>query len=272
MPVITLLTDFGTHDAYAAIMKAVILKINPRAVIVDITHWIDPQDVRRAAQVLAQSYRYFPPQTIHIVVVDPGVGGSRAAVALRVAGQTFLAPNNGALTPVIESGKANKIVQVENPAYFLAAVSATFHGRDIFAPVGAHLSLGVPLDRLGPPLPGDALVRLDMAGPRRRKDGRLAGSVIDVDRFGNLITDLDWPCIRRHHPDPRPGSLRFLIGTHRLERLSRTYGSVEPGTPLVLVGSRGFFEISINQGSAADFFAAEPGTPVTVWIDTTPDT
>ncbi|MFZ0613162.1 MAG: SAM-dependent chlorinase/fluorinase [Desulfobacterales bacterium] len=272
MPVITLLTDFGTHDAYAAIMKAVILKISPRTVIVDITHQIAPQDVRRAAHLLAQSYRYFPPQTIHIVVIDPGVGGSRAVVALRVAGQTFLAPDNGVLTPVIDTEEAKKIVRVENSAYFLTPVSPTFHGRDIFAPVGAHLSLGVSLDRLGAPLPGDALVRLDMAGPRRGKDGRLTGTVIDIDRFGNLITNIDWPCLRRHYPDPQPASVRFLIGAHHLDRLSRTYGSLKPGIPLVLVGSRGFFEISINQGSAADFFAATPGTPVTVWIDNTPDT
>jgi hypothetical protein len=271
MPVITLLTDFGTHDAYVAIMKGVILKINPRVTIVDITHWIDSQDVRQAAVAIAGSYRYFPSETVHVVVVDPGVGSRRAVVALRLEGQTFLAPDNGVLSPFLEKEPIEKIVRVENTAYFLKPVSRTFHGRDIFAPVGAHLSLGLPLDRLGAPVDSDALVRLDLVQPRLEKDGRLSGTVIDVDRFGNLLTNIDWPFVKHHFPAADHNSLRLAICQHNLNCLSPTYDSVKPGTPLVLIGSRGFFEISVNQGNAARFFAARTGTSITIWIDSPVD-
>jgi len=267
MPVITLLTDFGTHDAYVAIMKGVILKINPQATIVDITHWIEPQDVHQAAYAIANSYRYFPSETVHIVVVDPGVGSCRAVVALRSEDQTFLAPNNGVLSPILDKQPIEKIVKVENTDYFLNPVSRTFHGRDVFAPVGAHLSLGLPLDRLGVPIETVALVRLDLLQPRLENEGRLSATVIDVDRFGNLITNIDWPFVKRHYPAADHNSLQLAIGGYRLNCLSPTYDSVKPGTPLALVGSRGFFEISINQGNAARFFAARRGTSITVWID-----
>ena len=267
MPVITLLTDFGTHDAYVAIMKGVILRINPRATIVDITHWIDSQDVHQAAYAIASSYRYFPSETVHIVVVDPGVGSRRAVVALGLEGQTFLAPDNGVLSPFLENQPIEKIVKVENTEFFLKPVSRTFHGRDVFAPVGAHLSLGLPLDRLGASIESDALVRLDLVQARLEKDGRISGTVIDVDRFGNLITNIDWPFVKRHYPAADHNSLRLAIGRQRLNCLSPTYDSVKPGTPLVLVGSRGFFEISVNQGNAARFFAARTGTSISVKID-----
>jgi S-adenosyl-L-methionine hydrolase (adenosine-forming) len=267
MPVITLLTDFGTHDAYVAIMKGVILKINPGATIVDITHWIDAQDVHQAAYAIASSYRYFPPETVHIVVVDPGVGSRRAIVALRFEGQTFLAPDNGVLSPFLENQPIEKIAKVENTDFFLKPVSRTFHGRDIFAPVGAHLSLGLPLDRLGASIESDALVRLELVRPRLEKDGRISGTVIDIDRFGNLITNIDWHFITHHFPAADHDSLRLAIGGHRLDCLSLTYDSVEPGTPLVLVGSRGLFEISVNQGDAARYFAARTGTSISVTID-----
>jgi hypothetical protein len=266
MPVITLLTDFGTHDAYVAIMKGVILKVNPRATIVDITHWVGPQNVHQAAYAIAGSYRYFPAETVHIVVVDPGVGSRRAIVALRLNGQTFLAPDNGVLSPFLEKETIEKIVRVENTDYFLKPVSRTFHGRDVFAPVGAHLSLGLPLDRLGTPIESTALVRLDLVQPRLGKDGRISGTVIDIDRFGNLITNVDWPFVKRHYPAADHSRLRLVIGRHKLNCLSATYESVTPGTPLFLVGSRGFFEISVNQGNAARFFAARTGNSITVWI------
>ncbi len=270
MPVITLLTDFGTHDAYVAIMKGVILKINPGANIVDVTHWIDSQDVHQAAYTIANSYRFFPAETVHIVVVDPGVGSCRAIVALRLEDQTFLAPDNGVLSALLNEQSTEKIVKVENTDYFLNPVSRTFHGRDVFAPVGAHLSLGLPLDRLGASIESGALVHLDLVQPCLENGGRLSGTVIDIDRFGNLITNIDWPFVKRHYPAADRSSLRFAIGEHRLSVVSPTYSSVKPGTPLVLVGSRGLFEISVNQGNASRFFAARRGTSITVWIDSAP--
>ena len=267
MPVITLLTDFGTHDAYVAIMKGVILKINPGANIVDITHWIDSQDVQQAAYAIGSSYRFFPSETVHVVVVDPGVGSCRAVVALRLEEQTFLAPDNGVLTPLLDKQPIEKIVKVENTDYFLNPVSRTFHGRDVFAPVGAHLSLGLSLDRLGTSIDSGALVRLDLVQPRLENGGRLSGTVIDIDRFGNLITNICWPFVKRHYPAADHNSLRLAIGGHRINCVSPTYSSVMPGKPLVLVGSRGFFEISVNQGNAARFFTARRGASVTVWMD-----
>ncbi|MGD8270623.1 MAG: SAM-dependent chlorinase/fluorinase, partial [Desulfobacterales bacterium] len=150
---------------------------------------------------------------------------------------------------------------------FLKPVSRTFHGRDVFAPVGAHLSLGLPLDRLGAQIQSDTLVRLDFVQPRLEKDGRVSGTVIDIDRFGNLITNIDWPFVKRRYPAAGKDNLRFAIGRHNLNCLSPTYDSVKPGNPLVLIGSRGLFEISVNQGNAARFFSARTGTSITLWID-----
>jgi hypothetical protein len=271
MAVITLLTDFGTHDPCAAIMKGVILNINPRVGIVDISHWINPQDVHHAARTLAHSYMYFPSKTVHIVVVDPGVGGSRAVVALQSQSHLFLAPDNGVLTPVVRNEPIEKIVRVENAKYFLTPVSRTFHGRDIFAPVGANLSLGLPIDRLGPAIGSDSLVRLKLAQPRLEKDGRLYGTVVDIDRFGNLITNIDWTVVEHHYPAAKRENFRLLFGRHCLTGLSSTYDSVDPGTPLVLIGSRGALEISVNQGNAALLFKAHRGMPISVLIDSTTD-
>lgn len=267
MPVITLLTDFGDQDAYVAIMKGVILTINPRATIVDITHGIGPQDVRRVAYLMPATFRYFPRETVHIVVVDPGVGSSRAIIALRMQGHTFLAPDNGVLSLLLADNQVEAVYRVENPEYFLDPVSNTFHGRDIFAPVGAHLALGLPFNRLGPPLDHSALERLDLPQTRISADGALLGAVIDVDRYGNLITNLDWNTIKWHYPEVGGERLRFKIGKHSITGLCRTYDDVGPKKPLVLVGSRGWLEISVNRGSAEELLAAKVDTPVTVKVD-----
>ena len=149
MSIITLLTDFGTEDAYVGVMKGVILSINPSAEVVDVCHYINPQDLIEAAYLIKSSYRYFPKGTIHIIVVDPGVGGNRLIVAVKLSGHIFLAPDNGVLTLLLDEGEVDTIVRVENTHYFLNSISQTFHGRDIFAPVGSHLSRGVFIENLG---------------------------------------------------------------------------------------------------------------------------
>jgi S-adenosylmethionine hydrolase len=272
MAIITLLTDFGTTDPFVGIMKGVILQINPQAHIVDISHGIDPQDVAQAAHETAYSYRYFPEDTVHIVVVDPGVGSDRAILAMRSQAQTLLAPDNGALSLVLQDQPACELIRVTNERFFRHPVSRTFHGRDIFAPVAAHLSLGLPLAELGRSVSPSEAVVLTVPKPRQAKDGSLMGSIVAVDRFGNLITDVDPDTTRRFFPDTDPKNLVFAIGEKVIAGVAETYEAGDPGQPLVVIGSRGCFEICVNRGSAAvllaagrwDRFTVRPdrGTPV----------
>ena len=187
MSIITLTTDFGSGSHYAAAMKGVILSINPAATIVDFSHDVPPQDIRRAALLLDDAADWFPADTIHVAVVDPGVGTDRAIVYARIGRQQFVAPDNGLLSRLAARTPPSKMVQVTDPAYWLERVSTTFHGRDIMAPVAAHLALGLDPDRLGPPF--ERLTTIDWPEPRQRPD-RLDGAVIEIDAFGNLITNL----------------------------------------------------------------------------------
>lgn len=266
MPVISLLTDFGNQDAYAAIMKGVILTINPQATIVDITHGIGPQNVQQAAYLIAQAFYYFPRETIHIIVVDPGVGGPREIVALRKQGHTFLAPDNGVLTLLLTDDTIEKAFRVENSKYFLEPISHTFHGRDIFAPVGAHLSLGLPLAQVGNRIDISTMERLDLPQLQIAGDGSLFGAIVAIDRYGNLITNLDWNVIKWHYSVKDRRKYHVRIGKHRLSGVERSYGDVSRGSPLALVGSHGCLEISVNQGNAAEYFGAKIDAPVVVSV------
>jgi S-adenosylmethionine hydrolase len=266
MPVITLLTDFGTHDAYVGIMKGVILQVHPGATIIDITHRIDPQDLVQAAYMVADTYKYFPANSIHIIVVDPGVGSDRRIVALRKQGQFFLAPDNGVLTPVLDKEGEEQIHLVTNTRYFLKPVSQTFHGRDIFAPVGAQLAKGLAIHELGKPIDGADLVRLDFLKPHITENGMVTGAVVSIDRFGNLISNINWRFIEHHFPAAAGHSLRFYIGDQLIAGLSASYSSVEPGRPLAITGSRGYFEIAVSSGSARRHFGTRQGDPVKVAV------
>ena len=189
MSIITLTTDFGTADEYAGIMKGVILSLNPSAVIVDITHHIDPQDLVQAAYTIYSSYGYFPQGTVHAVIVDPAVGSDRKIIAFKKTGHIFLAPDNGVLTLLINKGNINSIASIDNTSYFLDPVSHTFHGRDIFAPVSAHLSMGVPIKKLGTSVAQKNLMCLSIREPYFSDNGELVGSIVSIDHFGNLITN-----------------------------------------------------------------------------------
>lgn len=237
--IITLITDFGTADGYAGAMKGVIWGINPRARIVDITHDIRPQDIPHAAHVLETIYPYYPPGTIHVIVVDPGVGTERRAVAVRTREAYLIAPDNGLLHPIIKG--VIEAVALTERRFWRETVSITFHGRDIFAPVAAYLSQGVPLGEFGPAV--SSLKSLSLPGPVIEQEGNLIGHVIHIDRFGNAITDLE-------AGDLPPGPFRIEVKGRRIEGLSRTYAEGEG--LLALLGSNGHLEIALKNGSAAE--------------------
>lgn len=266
MAIITLLTDFGTDDAYVGIMKGAILMVNPAATIIDITHAIEPQDLIEAAFLVGDYYKYFPEKTVHIVVIDPGVGSDRAIIALKIREQILLAPDNGVLTQLIDCSDVTGIVRVDNTQYFLKPVSKTFHGRDIFAPVGAHLSKGLQIMDVGAPIDPQIPVRLSLPQPYISKDGNIGGTIISIDRFGNLITNIDWNYFRRHYPAANENKLKFKIGGRCIRGLSPTYKSARHNKPLVIVGSRGYFEFSVNSGNAQQYFGTKKGDRVKIFV------
>lgn len=251
MQVITLLTDFGTGDEYVGAMKGVILSGHPQATIVDISHQIAPQDIEKAAYMIPAYAPCFPAQTVHVVVVDPGVGSDRAILALACDKQIFMGPDNGVLSLILARDTVERIVRVEDRSYFLPDFGATFHGRDIFAPIAAHLSRGLPLTELGPEIQLRQTVRLDLKPPVVDARGRLEGTIIAVDRFGNAITNIDRRALERVSLDPSRQRLKVHVGRYILTGLSRTYADVGQGEPLVLFGSRGYLEIAVNGGDAA---------------------
>lgn len=263
MQCLTLLTDFGTSDEYAGVMKGVILSINPDAAIIDLTHHIDPQDIEQAAYIIDAAYRFFPEKTVHVVVVDPGVGGDRKIIAARSGSFFFIAPDNGVLTLIMEQAGFDEIVKVENPGYFLDKISLTFHGRDIFAPVSAHVSAGLDINKLGKPLKQEELVRIKLQKPFLSAQEELTGKIIASDRFGNLMTNIrpdDFENFLKTDSD----NIKISIGRHRMTGLARSYDSTAPQHPLAIVGSRGFIEIAVNQGNAMEYFGVEKGDGVRI--------
>jgi len=264
MAIITLLTDFGVDDAYVGMMKGVILSVNPTLTIVDITHHVDPQDLIQAAYIIKSSFGYFPEGTVHLIVVDPGVGSVRAIIALEMTGHFFLAPDNGVLTLLMDEGDVGSIYQVDNSMYFMKSVSRTFHGRDIFAPVGAHISRGVDIKKLGIPIDQKDLASLDIRKPFASDKGELIGTIISVDRFGNLITNIDFGRIETFCETDSEKTLQVLIGGEKINGLSRHYGEVAPMRPLAIIGSLGYLEVAINCGNAHRHFMVEKGDTVRV--------
>lgn len=266
--IITLTTDFGLSDPYVASMKGVILSLNPQAVIVDVSHTVRPQRIEQGAFLLEAAHLHFPPQTIHVAVVDPGVGTGRRAIALRTGHGSFVGPDNGVLSaalpeearePAGEAGGPIRLPQdvravaLTNPRYHRLPVSDTFHGRDIFAPAAAHLSLGVPLAELGEPV--GELFALPPFRARRRPDGSLGGHIVHVDVFGNLITDV-------RGEDLPSGNVAVRVRGCQIAGVKQTYAEGEG--PTALVGSWGFLEIALPGGSAAAELEADLGEPVIV--------
>jgi len=268
--IITLTTDFGLTDAYVAAMKGVILGINPEAKLIDICHSIKPQNIPQAAFVLSTAYQFFPQKTIHLVVVDPGVGTERRAIILRTPSADFVAPDNGVLSYVIQASSAKpaadnvnlqerelepglEAVAITKPQFWRTPISSTFHGRDIFAPVAALLSLGFPPIDFGEAI--TSLTMLPLPKPHRRPDGSLVGHVLHIDNFGNLITSIKGSDLL---PTKQP--IAVEVGNHLISGLSRTYA--EGQGLLTLIGSSGYLEVSLKGGSASAFLDAEVGSEV----------
>ena len=259
--IITLTTDFGAEDGYVGTIKGVILGINPEAVLVDLCHNVAPQDVAEAAFILATSHKYFPSNTIHLAVVDPGVGGNRRAIIVEGAEGVFVGPDNGVLSWAAsgildrigaQGMVANRLtaVNISNPKYWQPHISRTFHARDIFAPVVAHLSLGVPLCQFGDVV--DGISRLPLPTPEVVDTATLVAHVIHVDRFGNLITDLSQSEVER-----LGGDVALEIVGQRIPGLSEHYAAT--AGLMALLGSSGLVEIAVRDGSAARFRAAGKG-------------
>jgi S-adenosylmethionine hydrolase len=259
MSTITLLTDFGVHDEYVGVMKGVILGVNPSARIIDITHHIDPQDILQAAYLIPSYCPYFPKGTVHIIVVDPGVGSDRTIIALEMTDQFFLAPDNGVLSLQLESGAADSLVSIENADFFLEPVSRTFHGRDIFAPVGAYISMGIDIKKMGTPLNKSQLVRFDVRKPRFNNRGELIGTIISIDRFGNLMTNIRSNDVNQILGSQPATKLMIEIGKSHIQGLSESYQGTESENPLAIIGSRGYLEIAVNRGSAQGRLKLEKG-------------
>jgi S-adenosyl-L-methionine hydrolase (adenosine-forming) len=261
-PLITLTTDFGADSPYVAAMKGVIYRTNPAARVVDVTHSIPPQDVRRGAWVLEEVAPFWPAETVHVVVVDPGVGTSRQLVYARFGDAHYVAPDNGVLSRLARRESPSTIVAITEPRHWLPQVSRTFHGRDILAPVAARLSLGLDPALLGPAL--DRLVELSWPEVVVMP-GSVRGSVRSIDSFGNLITDITADQLKDAPRDPE--RVRVKCDEHETLGIFNTYGDQPPMTLVALVGSSGYLEIAIVDENASMMLGIRTGTPVTVeWI------
>jgi len=258
--VITLMTDFGTSDHYVGVMKGVILNINPQVEIVDITHTIPPQDIHGAAFLIDSAYRYFPTGTIHVIVVDPGVGSDRRAIVCRTETAYFICPDNGILTHILHGEEQVRTITVENSAYFLPQVSNTFHGRDIFAPVAAHLSRGVPIGKMGSPVAHP--IQLPVPKPQLT-DKTVIGQVIWIDSFGNLVTNISHEILESLEGRD---SVAIRAGSVEIDCLNRSYTESAVGEALAIVGSFNRLEISINQGNAAQALGLKRGDTITIYM------
>ncbi len=253
--IITLITDFDLYDGYTGVMKGVIANINPSARVIDISHKITPHDVFQAACVINNSYAFFPKGTIHVVVVDPGVGSNRKIICLKTKDYIFLAPDNGVLSFIVEKEKTSSIREVTNRELFLAEISNTFHGRDIFAPVAAHLSKGQEFNDLGGSIKKTS--KIDLPKPIRSPGGELTAEIIYVDSFGNLVTNVN----REVVDSMKVGAERLSItmGRRRINGICNSYTDVGDNEALVIFGSSGYLEISINRGSAVDVLKLKKG-------------
>lgn len=264
-PPIAILTDFGYRDHYVGALKGVIASITPEAPIIDLTHGIPPQAVAAGAIALQQAWRFFSARTIFLVVVDPGVGTTRRAIALETrAGARFVGPDNGVLWPAANEAGIINAVELSNPRYRLKEVGATFHGRDLFAPAAAYLGRGIRLGTFGPGLALDELIRPPPPAAPREAGARLTGTVVYVDGYGNLVSNIDRARYERFAARFREFSLWVTIGRGTRIYPHNTYGEAPAGAALAIFGSFGTLEVAVRDGNAAERFAARPGTLVTV--------
>lgn len=258
-PIITLTTDFGLQDHYVSAMKAVILGISPEVRLIDVSHDIPAQDIMAGAWVIRNSAFLFPKNTVHLVVVDPGVGTSRYPICLKIRDQFFVGPDNGLFSLLYDEFEY-EAYKLNKRSFWRDDVSKTFHGRDIFAPVAAHISKGIPLKELGDPVTD--LVTYHWAVPIADKDG-LQGWVVHIDRFGNLITNISEQLIKEHIGKSK---LKIYIGNTMIKKLVKTFGDVEDGDPAAFIGSSGMLEIGINKGNASRLLNVDKGAQISIML------
>ena len=256
--VITLTTDFGTRDPYVGIMKGIVLSINPDARLVDITHEIPAQDINNASFVIANSYEYFPSGTVHIGVVDPGVGGDRKNIGILTERYFFIGPDNGIFTIMSKKEKILEVREITNQPFILDKISDTFHGRDVFAPCAGHLSAGSFFSDIGPVIKNITSLEHPELTENRNI---LTGEMVSIDSFGNLITNLS---IERFRLFTGNHGFEIYYASERFNKIGSHYVDVDFGKPLVLFGSSGYLEISMNGGSAEQYFMTTVGTTVTI--------
>jgi S-adenosylmethionine hydrolase len=259
MRTITLITDFGLQDGHVGAMKGVMRSIAPEAELVDISHYIRAQDIRHAGFVLKTAYPYWPDDTVHLIVVDPGVGTERRAVAVQTMAGTFVAPDNGVLSYVLDQEPVQAAVALTHAAYWHHPVSASFHGRDIFGPAAAHLANDVPLLELGEPLSEGSLVKFVIPRPHRHLDGHMTIHVQHVDRFGNCTTDLPGEWLQA------APQWRIEVQDLTIDGVAHTFGDVEEGEPVALVDSTGYLAVAVRNGSAAQAIKLGVGAPIEIW-------
>ena len=247
-PILTLTTDFGLSDHYVGAMKGVILGICPDAQIVDISHQVSRYAIGEGAFTVAQAYPYFPPGTVHVAVVDPGVGSPRRPIVVEAAGQLFVGPDNGVFG-IIFTRENHEVRLIQNRHYFRELVSHTFHGRDIFAPVAAHLAAGVAPSSIGEIL--ETYVRPSFENPRQTSERTWDGEILKIDHFGNVITNF--------HSDEFPALEELAVGQAKAQRLVRSYAEAPEGELVIIAGSSGYLEVSLNRGSAAEEIGCRAG-------------
>jgi S-adenosylmethionine hydrolase len=257
-PIITLLTDFGTRDPYVGSMKGVILNINPQCIVIDITHQVNPHDIQEGAFILANAYRYFPKGTIHLSVVDPGVGGTRKPILLVTQNYFFVGPDNGLFTLIARKEKVKQVVALTEKKYFLSKISKTFHGRDLFAPVAAHLSLGIKPGAFGYKI--SAIKALGFEKPIV-KGGKLFGEILHIDTFGNLVSNIDEEKLFRFSKG-QPFVIR--AGRRTIHGLKKGYWEGKKGELIVLLGSSSLLEISVREGNAQKVLKVKKGDPIEI--------
>lgn len=257
--IITLTTDFGLQDHYVSVMKAVMLGIAPNSRMIDISHQIPPQDIMAGAYVVRNAAMLFPPGTVHLVVVDPGVGTGRKMVALKIEDQYFVGPDNGIFS-LIGDEYNYRAVELTNSDFWRANTSKTFHGRDIFAPVAAHIAKGVPLEQLGDPL--EELVTYRWAVPISDKDG-IQGWIVHIDRYGNLISNITEKLLNEAGSMSK---LKIYVGNTILDELVTTFGDVPEGEAAAYIGSSGMLEVAINKGNAKKLLGVEKGAQLSIVV------
>jgi S-adenosylmethionine hydrolase len=256
--IITLLTDFGLQDVYVGVMKGVIAQINPQVQVIDLTHQIPPQNIAAGRFCLMNAYPYFPAETVHIAVVDPGVGSQRRGVAIDYSGGYLVGPDNGLLSGILSLSPAIAAVELTNPEFWYSPKpSSTFHGRDIFATVGAHLASGISLEQLGTPIAPDSLVQLPIPAYQLISQ-KIIGTIQYIDRFGNLVTNIPAVTVEGKNWFVKVGDLSIARG--------KTYSDCKKGEAIALIGSHGWIEIAVNNGNAQSYLQLHWGDRISIIV------